>query len=112
MKEKLKYFLLGACSVVGGFLLYAWTRDTTESAQTASGGRGKDTPAHAVPPSATSAYVAHRKEQIQKQKAAPACHTDRPDTAATSLPDTAAAADATKKEHAVQNTGLEENNDK
>ena len=104
MKEKLKYFLLGACSVVGGFLLYAWTRDTTESARTASTGRKNSSPAHAASSSATSAYVAHRKEQIQKQKAASACNANRPDTTV--------ATDETKKVHASQSTGVEENNEK
>ena len=104
MKEKLKYFLLGACSAVGGFLLYAWTRDTTESARTAGESRKSSSPAHAASSSATSAYVTHRKEQIQKQKAASACNANRPDTTV--------ATDETKKEHTAQNTGVEENNDK
>ncbi len=104
MKEKLKYFLLGACSVVGGFLLYAWTRDTTESARTAGESGKSSSPAHAASSSAASAYVAHRKEQIQKQKAASACNANRPDTTV--------ATDETKKEHTAQNTGVEENNDK
>ena len=112
MKEKLKYFLLGACSAIGGFLLYAWTRDTTKSARTAGEGRKNSSPAHAASSSAASAYVAHRKEQIQKQKAASACNANRPDTTETSLPDTTVATEETKKEHAAQNTGVEENNDK
>ncbi len=112
MKEKLKYFLLGACSVVGGFLLYAWTRDTTESSRTASEGKGNNAPAHAASSSAVGAYVAHRKEQIQRQKAAPVSDVNCPDTTETSLQDTTVAADAAKKEHAAQNMGVEENNDK
>lgn len=108
MKEKLKYFLLGVCSVVGGFLLYAWTRNTSEPSRVAREGRAVSVPDPATPSSATGAYVAHRKEQIQKQKAARACDAVRPDIVDTSLSDVGTSTPAAS-DHALQNTGAGEN---
>ena len=108
MKEKLKYFLFGACSVVGGFLFYAWTRDTAKPTRMTCDNRATNTPDPAASSSATSAYVARRRAQMQKQKASQSCDSVRAEMADASLPEADTSAPGTP-DHAVQNTGVEEN---
>lgn len=109
MKEKLKYFLLGACSVVGGFLLYAWTRNTSEPSHVMRESRAASAPDPVASPSDTGAYVARRREQMQKQKEARACDAVHPGTADVSSPDTDMSVPATS-DYASTVTDLEENN--
>lgn len=99
MKEKLKYFLLGACSVVGGFLLYAWTRDASKSSRVTGAGGVSKAAETAASPSASGVYIAHRRKQIRRQRGAQACDAIRPETT-----------DAPLSDHTMQNTGTEENN--
>ena len=108
MKRELKYFLLGAFSVVGGFLIYVWTRDPSKSTQAASENRAANAPAPTASSSAPGTYVAHRKEQLQKQKVSPSCSAVRSAAADSSLPDSNAAA-ATAPGHTAQSTNAEEN---
>ena len=109
MKEKLKYFLLGACSVVGGFLLYAWTRNTSEPGHVMRENRAASAPDPAASTSNTGAYVSRRREQMQKQKAAQACDTVHPGTADASSPDANALTSVTS-DHAATDTDSKDNN--
>lgn len=109
MKEKWKYFLLGAGSVVGGFLLYVLTRDTAKPTRITCDDRAASTPAPGASSSAARAYIARRRAQIQKQRAARSGGPLRPEPAEASMANAGTSAPATQ-DHAVQNTGAEKNN--
>lgn len=104
MKRELKYFLLGAFSVVGGFLIYVWTRDPSKSTQPASENRAASAPA----PTASSSAPG-TQEQVQKQALSPSCNAVCPDAAEPSLPDASASA-PTAPDHTAQSANAEESN--
>lgn len=69
MKKKMKYFLLGAGTVVAGFLAYAFLSDSQMSCKETSQAP-QDPPADPPSPRCSSQdYVAHRREFMQKRAA-------------------------------------------